>query len=57
LALLHLFRDEILEGRHLDGFVGDLVGKMRGDDDDAVAVADDDVARETPARRRSRSAR
>ena len=43
-ALAHLLGDEILERGHLDRFVGDLVGEMRGDHDHAVAVAEDDVA-------------
>ena len=43
-ALADLLGDEILERGHLDGLVGDLVGEMRGDHDDAVAVAEDDVA-------------
>ena len=43
-AGLHLFGDEILERGHLEGFVGDLLGEMRGDHDHAVAVAEDDVA-------------
>ena len=43
-ALADLLGDEILERRHLEGFVGDLIGKMRGDHHHAVAVAQDDVA-------------
>ena len=39
-----LFGNEILERRHLDGLVGDLVGEVRGDHDHAVAVAENDVA-------------
>src|SRR5476651_97223 len=40
-AALHLFGDEILERGHLEGFVGDFIGEMGGDDDHAIAVAED----------------
>ena len=56
-AFRDLLGHEILERRHLDGFRGDLVGDVRRDHDHAFAIADNDVARETPARRRNRSAR
>src|SRR5258706_5325982 len=46
LSLLHLRGDEILEYRHLEGLVGDLVGEMCRDHDHAIAVAEDDVAGE-----------
>src|SRR5258707_1773789 len=43
-AALHpLFGDEVLQRGHLGPFVGNLVGKMRGQDHDAVVIADDDV--------------
>src|SRR4029453_5213648 len=43
-AAANLLGDEILERGHLDRLVGDLVGEVRGDHDDAVAVAEDDIA-------------
>ena len=43
-ALADFLGDEILERGHLDRFVGDLVGEMGGDDDDAVAIPQNDVA-------------
>ena len=43
---LNLLGDEILECGHLHGFGGDLVGQVRRDDDDALAIADHDVAGE-----------
>src|ERR1700760_2180724 len=42
--LVHFRQHEILERRHLGAFVGKLIGKVRGDDDHAVMIADDDVA-------------
>jgi len=44
--LQHLLGDEILEGGHLDRLRRDLVGEMGGDDDDALGIADHDIARE-----------
>src|SRR5258708_3881241 len=43
-TVLDFFGDEILERRHLKGLIRDLDGKMRRDHDDAIAVAEDDVA-------------
>src|SRR6202000_1230153 len=43
-AGLHLFGDEILERGHLEGLVGDFLGKLGRNHDHAVAVAEDDVA-------------
>src|SRR5712672_404973 len=43
-ALADLLGDKILERGHLDRLIGDLVGKVRGDHDHAVAVAENDVA-------------
>src|SRR5438067_831443 len=45
-TLQDFLRDEVLEGRHLDRLIGELVGKMRRQHDDAFAIADDHVARE-----------
>ena len=47
-AGLHLLHHEVLVGGHLDRFGGDVVGDPGRDDDDAVVVADDDVARKQP---------
>jgi hypothetical protein len=43
-APAHFRADEIFERGHLEGLVGDFVGKMRRDDDDAVGIAQNDVA-------------
>ena len=43
-ASAYLLSDEILERRHLEGLICDLVGEVRRDHDHAVAVAEDDVA-------------
>ena len=53
----HLLGGEVLERGHLHGLGRDLVGQVRRDHHHALAVADDDVAREDRPRRRSRSAR
>src|SRR6478736_2357948 len=43
-ALADFVGDKILERGHLKSFLGDLIGEMRGDHDDAVAVAQNHVA-------------
>ena len=45
-AIHDLFGDEIFIGRHLHGLIGNLVGKMGRDDDDALIVADQNNAGE-----------
>src|ERR1043165_6556212 len=40
----HLFGNELLVRLGFDRFLGDLIGECRGDRDDAVAVAQHDVA-------------
>src|SRR5215212_2757442 len=44
-ALHDLLGDELLECRHLHSLGGDFVGKMGRDHDDALGIADHDVAR------------
>ena len=59
-AFADLLGDKILERGHLEGFIGDLVGEMRGDHDHAVAVTENDVAgkyRGVAAADRARSSR
>jgi hypothetical protein len=45
-ARLHALGHEVLVGGHLDRLGGDLVDEGRRDNDHAVLVAQDDVARE-----------
>src|ERR1700751_2890576 len=42
-AVVHFRCHKILECCHLERFVCDFIGEVRGDHDDAVAIAEDDV--------------
>ncbi len=43
-AFSHLLSDKVLERRHLERLIRDLVGEMRRDHDHAVGIPQNDVA-------------
>jgi hypothetical protein len=43
-ALPHLFGNKILERRHLERLIGDLLSEMRGDHDQTVAITQNHIA-------------